>query len=62
MPLNLTPTRKDKPVLGFLKKSTSVERTARRLSRDPADRDQPAPLFRTTRSNLAHTEPRQTGL
>lgn len=52
MALTLTTTRKDKPILGFLKDgpATGVIATARRMSRDPVTPQQPAPVFRSTRS------------
>ena len=61
MTLNLTPTRKDKPLFGFLKAGppTRVGETARRVS---GNLDRPAsqePLFRTSRtlSSEAVTRP-----
>ncbi len=55
MALTLFATRKDKPVLRFLKGSPSatVAATARRLSRNPEKSEKP--VFRTTRSELARS-------
>lgn len=58
MPLNLTPTRKDKPLLGFFKDSASAGGTARRVSRSPDRKEQPAPVFRTTRSHSTESAAR----
>ena len=53
MALTLTATRKDKPILGFFKDTPSARmvETARRISREPVS--EKAPVFRTTRSELA---------
>ena len=58
MPLNLTPTRKDKPILGFLKDSPAALQSVRRTTRDRQPKDQQAPVFRTTRSHTTETTAR----
>ena len=57
MPLTLTPTRKDKPFLGFLKDASKSKTSAspRPLSRRETHNDVQAPVFRTSRAQTSET-------